>query len=244
MTKIDEICITKMIRLMKYEDTVPVRRIAPLTSGMVDTIISRTHLNTANPGPNLKALSRLIRVSMEKSGVEGLMRGGEITSGIRAYDVDWDYYNETVTILLHRTKTVRAGGGVKVTLVRNANPHCSYNLLLSLWNQLSLDRRPNSLLFPEISRGLVRNVPVSASTLRKYIKEDVAKLGLNPDRYAMHSLRAGGATDLFNMNVPYHIIKDVGRWKSDTALIYYRGDREKIAAVGKAFGAIYSSRKR
>ena len=54
------------------------------------------------------------------------------------------------------------------------------------------------------------------------IKFSVERIGLSGGNFAGHSLRAGGATDLFAAGVPYPVIKKFGRWKSDAALLYYR----------------------
>jgi hypothetical protein len=45
-----------------------------------------------------------------------------------------------------------------------------------------------------------------------------------------HFLRSGGATGLFVERAPYPMIKKMGRWKSDAAMLYYRSteDREDI----------------
>lgn len=64
----------------------------------------------------------------------------------------------------------------------------------------------------------------------------VVGLGFNPSMYSGHSLRAGGATDLFIIGVPYPKIKLYGRWKSDAALVYYREDIEVSRSVANAFG--------
>jgi len=69
---------------------------------------------------------------------------------------------------------------------------------------------------------------MSTSQLRSRIKGAINAIGRDPTRFGGHSLRAGGATDLIRARVPYPSIKKFGRWKSDTALIYYR-DEDKIS---------------
>jgi integrase len=69
---------------------------------------------------------------------------------------------------------------------------------------------------------------MSTSQLRSRIKGAISAIGRDSTRFGGHSLRAGGATDLFRARVPYPSIKKFGRWKSDTALIYYR-DEDKIS---------------
>lgn len=80
--------------------------------------------------------------------------------------------------------------------------------------------------------------------LRQQIKRQVARLGMDPKRYANHSLRAGGATDLFVARVPYYVIKKAGRWQSDAAMIYYRDDEDVEKAVRKGRERLLASRSR
>lgn len=60
--------------------------------------------------------------------------------------------------------------------------------------------------------------------------------------YSGHSLRAGGATDLFASRVPYGIIKRLGRWKGESFLIYYRDEADVNQAVFAAFDALAEAR--
>ena len=69
------------------------------------------------------------------------------------------------------------------------------------------------------------------------IKKACSTAGYDSQFYAGHSLRAGGATDLFVARVPDHIIKKAGRWKSDAAL-YYRSESDVCNAVKQGFGLI------
>ena len=78
----------------------------------------------------------------------------------------------------------------------------------------------------------------SISWWRRKIKFCVKVLGLDPTFYSGHSLRAGGATDLFVQRVPYYLIKRMGRWKSDAAMLYYRSEEDVRTAVARAFGEI------
>ena len=68
------------------------------------------------------------------------------------------------------------------------------------------------------------------------IKRRAVKAGLTPDSFSGHSLRAGGATDLFVARVPYFLIKKMGRWRSDAAMLYYRSEEDVCLAVAAAFG--------
>ena len=64
------------------------------------------------------------------------------------------------------------------------------------------------------------------------------KHGRLAEDYSGHSLRAGGATDLFVARVPYYLIKKMERWKSDAAMVYYRSEEDVCHAVSKAFSLL------
>jgi integrase len=76
---------------------------------------------------------------------------------------------------------------------------------------------------------------MSGNYFRKAIKQPVVSVGLDPRQFSGHSLRSGGATDLFEARVAYHIIKKMGRWKLEAAIRYYRCEDDVIRAVKKAF---------
>ena len=69
---------------------------------------------------------------------------------------------------------------------------------------------------------------------RKIVKWYCGKVGLDDRYYSGHSLKAGGATDLFVARVPCYIIKKMGRWKSEAAMLYYRCDEDVEHAVAEA----------
>ena len=50
----------------------------------------------------------------------------------------------------------------------------------------------------------------------------------NAKEYSGHSMRSGGASDLWAMNVPLEAIKKQGRWKSDCILLYFRDHPVKL----------------
>ena len=83
---------------------------------------------------------------------------------------------------------------------------------------------------------------ISKGWLRQAIKAAVRSIGLNPRLFSGHSLRAGGATDLFALRVPYGIIKRLGRWKSEAFLIYYRDEADVQHAVFAAFDMLAATR--
>ena len=108
------------------------------------------------------------------------------------------------------------------------------------FNEQNLWTQHSTHIFPS-ARGDVFyfNKTMSQDCLRHIIALRTNSIGLDPSKYSGHSMRAGGATDLFIMRVPYYIIKKMGRWVSDAALVYYRDDDDVILAVTEAFGGCY-----
>jgi hypothetical protein len=75
--------------------------------------------------------------------------------------------------------------------------------------------------------------PLSYPAALKAFKNLVKKFGLDPAQFALHSMRAGGATDAFNAGVAPHVIDKHGRWKSEyTKFRYFRSkDRKHVADI-------------
>lgn len=63
----------------------------------------------------------------------------------------------------------------------------------------------------------LRETKLSYTRAREIIRETLREIGLNPNNFGTHSLRAGGATTASVNNVSAQKIKLHGRWKTDTA---------------------------
>ena len=194
---------------------------------------------------HLKAMLEMWDVSCEHDHLvallftmafQGLLRSGELLGDLRVENIEWLDDNEFV-LHLERTKTVREGEGVFITFRRlHGLGQFAGDLLRSWMKRKGILSQSKALLFPSRMRasdGSERTV--SLSWFRKEVKVAMRMIGENPDNFSGHSFRAGGATELFNRRVPYPTIKKYGRWKSDSALDYYRDEEEIAKAVAKAF---------
>ena len=103
------------------------------------------------------------------------------------------------------------------------------------WEMMGLRTARSVTLFPKklSETHFDWSSPISYSLVTR-IKLVAHRLGLPTDDYAGHSLRAGGATDLFVARVPYFIIKRMGRWASDAAMIYHRHEEDVVKTVAAA----------
>jgi hypothetical protein len=225
MDPADDRAVLKIIRFLEAADLAPTRRAAPLLQEILIAIL------------NCKVIPDLTKLVCAV-GHDGLLRGGEICSGLKVSDHCWSSSRKSVTIELRRTKVHRRGGSQFVTL-RDYGPLSAVRALKRHFDLYNLWLRPNSFVYPAYSRGSLEwNKSLSTSQLRRLIKNATGKVGLNSKEFSNHSLRAGGATDLFRCGVYYPTIKKFGRWKSDCALIYYRDDEGVSDAVCKGFGKL------
>ena len=77
------------------------------------------------------------------------------------------------------------------------------------------------------------------------IKELVARFGRNPDEFALHSLRIGGATTLAaGGDISERVIQREGRWKSDAYKAYKRNNIDDTRRVSRNLVVASDGRER
>jgi hypothetical protein len=206
-------------------------------SGMVDwkRPLQLRHLREAISQLDLTDVRKLQEATILFVGHDCLLRVGELLGGLTVKDVLWKVGMSEYSIWLRRSKCNRSGGGEWVTC-RDYGGVNSISLLKRYLKELGIADQPDALLFPSRSgKAWVWDKTLSDSWLRGIVKRTAAALGMDPSAYSTHSLRAGGATDLFVARVPYFAIKKMGRWKSDSAMLYYRCEEDVCEAVTEAF---------
>jgi hypothetical protein len=170
-------------------------------------------------------------------GHDALLRGAELTSGIVGAQIVFWPRGEGYSLKLRRTKTHRKGAGLVIQVPDYACPTSSCKLLRQSFAQRRL--APTDLVFPVRRRGrLIADQQASIAHLRKLIKSSVSSIGLDATQFSAHSLRAGGATDLFAAGVPFATIQKMGRWVSAAAVLYYRSVEDVWTTVGAAFSGV------
>ena len=231
----DEYRVGTVRAQLTLSDTEPKKQSAPFTLDLFDRLL-RDHIDLVDG-----SVDHLI-LTMAATGHDGLLRGGEILCGIKAKRVKWDDRDRSFTVWVGPTKTVRLGYGVAVRIADHSGPS-AYKLLRRWFDTHDLWHKPLHYIFPKCHRAAKGSPikfdfhrPAGAKWFSRAVKRLVAILGLDPNLYTGHSLRAGGATDLFILQVPFAKIKKYGRWVSDCALIYYRDDVEVAGTVARAFG--------
>jgi integrase len=171
-------------------------------------------------------------------GHDGLFRSGELLSGFTVEDLVWSLDHSQFTVVLDRSKVNRRGDGESVTIC-DYEGRSAVKLMIQWFCIMKLWDRPGAHIFPSRrGKGWLWDRTLSTDWLRDVIKKGVASIGLDPVKFSGHSLRAGGATDLFVARVPYFLIKKMGRWESDAAMLYYRCEEDVTDAVAAAFGKV------
>jgi len=195
-----------------WQDMSEANRKLPLTIDIIQRIESKMSLEKSDD---------LLLQLLLWLGNQSLSRGAELCSSIKMEQIRFLINGFELT--LFRTKTNRSKGFVRIRIPDNQGQ--SACKLLKAWIPLrNLIASSAELLFPK---------KVTVRWLSERIKTAVNSIGLDASRFANHSLRAGGATDLFVAGVPYYVVKRMGRWKSDAAMIYYR-DEDDVADKVKA----------
>jgi hypothetical protein len=189
---------------------------------------------------NLQEPVELLVATMLAFGHDGLLRSSELLSGLLVRHLVWRYDKKSVRVEIERSKMNRSGESEFVTLF-DYGEYSAVALLRKWFNRSGLWNQVNKLLFPAVKYNkLCEDTTPSYHWWRKIIKLCCKKVGLDDKYYSGHSLRAGGATDLFVARVPYYIIKKMGRWKSDAAMLYYRCDEDVENAVAEAFTKLFT----
>jgi hypothetical protein len=220
-----------MLSQLKLEDLSPSRRKGALRIYEVTRIIEQLNLNDSK---------QLLIAVMMAMGHNGLLRSAELLSGLTVASILWDTSERSFQLELPRSKTHRSGAAELITYTDHG-PYSAVRLLKIWFDINELWVKPNSMIFPACTRSknFDFNKAPSYGWWRLKIKECCVMIGLDSSKYSGHSLRAGGATDLFVARVPYYIIKKMGRWKSDAAMLYYRCEEDVENAVKIAFTRLY-----
>lgn len=235
LNKTDQIKLKYIKNRLILEDQQPIAHKDALCLGLLEILI-KYKLDLSNRHDFLVAVMVLL-------GHNGLLRGGELLSGIKVKDIKWELDGTSIVLHLGATKSNRKGSGSDVRISSYRGSPCAFQFLKKWFNINHLWDQPDMYIFPYHFKGNKGQAAYFDFRMRASVKwwdgriKSIASLlNLDPKRISKHSLRAGGATDLFVSGVAYSTIKKYGRWKSDAALLYYREETFLSITVADAFG--------
>jgi len=194
----------------------PQRRVAPLKAEHLPTIVSLL-------GPSVRDVRDRALLLV---GFAGAFRRSELS----AIECHWiERTEQGVVIALPRSKTDQEGKGRRIAIPRIGGPICPVTAL-DAW--LRASRIADGSLFRPISKtGKVLEDRLSASAVATIVKQRAAQIGLDPQRYSGHSLRAGFATSAAAAELPVWKIKGQTGHASDAVVACYIREVDLFEAI-------------
>jgi hypothetical protein len=163
------------------------------------------------------------------TGISGLFRLGELLSKgrltqephklIRVGHISFHEHMDTseyFQLFLQYSKTDKYGIGAPVFIPANpSDPHCCPVQLMRTW--IARFHHPTDVLF-----SWPDGTPITTSAFISWLRRKLRALGIDDSRYAGHSLRRGGAVTAREAGASEPLIQALGRWTSESFLIYLR----------------------
>jgi hypothetical protein len=159
-----------------------------------------------------------------------LLRKGNITAtskagaerdlqAARRADLRWSAAEGGYTLTLRATKTIQyRERELKLSLPILGDPRiCPTRAMRRYLHASAAATSELLMLSPEAAGGWA---PLTYAVFLEKLKATLRQAGVNPDAYAGHSLRRGGATWALSIGIPVPAIKAMGDWKSDAYLAY------------------------
>ena len=163
-------------------------------------------------------------------GFAGAMRRSELV----ALDIrDITESSEGLRVVIRRSKTDQEGAGILKGIPVGRHPETCPVRSLNAW--LVVAGITSGAVFRKVDRhGRFGSTRLTAQSVALVVKKVATAVGLDPDRYSGHSLRAGLATSAAAAGVDMRLIMAQGAWASERMVRRYIRDgnlfRENAAA--------------
>ena len=166
-------------------------------------------------------------------GFAGFMRWDDLT---HIYADEIVIQKEYMAISLESRKNDQFREGSRIFVSRWAGDLCPVKLVEGL---LARGRHAGHVqLFGTIRRtkqGEKIQGAMSYSRARELLREVLQKIGEDPDKFGLHSLRSGGVSAAAMTGVPDRLIQRQGGWKSEAGMkCYFSESLPKLLQVSKA----------
>jgi integrase len=206
--------------IRRSKGTAP-RRVAPV---MVDEL---RRMTSALPDSLIGKRDRALLVV----GFAGALRRSELV----ALDVDAvEFGTDGLTITIRRSKTDQEGKGARIGLPFGSDPDTCPVRTLRAW--LESSGVAEGPVFRAVSRyGQVRG-ELSGLDVARIVKRNALAAGLDPSRFAGHSLRAGLATQAAKNGKTDRAIMRQGRWAGRAMVDRYVRDARLLDGDNAAAG--------
>jgi hypothetical protein len=169
--------------------------------------------------------------------VFGLLRLGELTVKTYSdttYPRQRDFSMREMRLVLHlpQSKTDPFRLGVDVQFAASGAEICPLEVIIPLMSDW---RNHDGPAFQDRGRPIHRDQVIS------FLRSLLSAEGIDPNQYAGHSFRKGGAQSLYDAGVPMADIKALGRWRSWCFALYLSITVESHARYSQMMGAAKES---
>jgi integrase len=183
----------------------------------------------------LDAMADSVKDSRDRAllliGFAGGFRRAELT-GLDVADIE--QVRQGLIVTLRRSKTDQQGAGRKIGIPHGRTRHCPVAAVTDWLARSGITSGP---IFRPINRhGQLHPERLSGDAVSEVIRERLAAVGIDPEGYSGHSLRAGFATSAAQAGVSTLKIRAQTGHASDAMLSRYIRDGELF--VGNATGAV------
>ncbi|XP_038044896.1 uncharacterized protein LOC119742129 isoform X1 [Patiria miniata] len=212
----------------------PVEKKEPITPEILKAVIDKYAV--------LNSLLDIRLCTMLLISYAGFLRHSELIN-IRRCDLQLHSSYVNIFIVKSKTDIFRQGAWVIISATNTSTcPVRMLNRYLILADLVDEDSdesflfRPANYIRTE-NKYKLRSGQLSYSRCLDIFKSALSSVGVNPKRFGLHSLRAGGATAAARIGVPDRLFKKHGRWRSETAKDgYVHESLEDRLSVSKMLG--------
>ena len=153
-------------------------------------------------------------------GYSGFLRFSELAN-IKASNIIFHDTHVEITIESSKTDVYRQGN--TVLIARTNSDLCPVRMLESYLKLSNIPFNSSEFIFRSVSFLKSKNVyvlcknnkPLSYTRTRELLLDALSKAGFEKQKFGLHSLRSGGATQAAHNRIPERLLKAHGRWKSD-----------------------------
>ena len=223
----DKFLLKAITRACKLKnDTVRTR--LPIKKNMLKIIVDTTFKYFHEKGQDyLKVLFPCLFIT----AYFGLFRIGELTHSphtIKVVDVNIAANKQKLLFILRSSKT--HGKYTKPQMVKISStksndykaPECKDSLCPYQWLRDFLSVRPDYNSEQESFFVFSDRSPIYPQQARYTMKKILKLAGFDHKYYSFHGYRSGRASDLLRMNVRIPVIKELGRWSSNSVYAYLK----------------------
>ena len=165
----------------------------------------------------------------------GFLRCGELTS-LTFGNVALDQQSFRITITLLQSKTDPDGRGTVVHVGGCTDViSCPVTTMVRYLTAVSAESQS-----PRDQLLVYHNgQPLTRADVTREVRTLLPLCGItDPSSYASHSFRIGAATSAAIAGVPEHVIRHMGRWRSDAVLRYIRVEPSEVRLVSEKLATV------